>query len=45
MMVKYELVGLLKRVDGKYIFNKPPFIQGNEKYARIIIKKTKVVYE
>lgn len=45
MIYKYEVVGLLKRVDGKYIFNKPPFIQGTVKYPRIIIKKLNIIEE
>ena len=41
-IVKYEVVGLLKKVNCKYVLGYP-FIQGKKRYPRIIIKKLNII--
>lgn len=40
-LIKYEVVGILHNNNHIYDFSRP-FVQGKEKYARIIIKKINI---
>lgn len=40
-LVKYKMIGRLKTGVGAYDFTKP-FINGKEKFARIILKKVNI---